>query len=281
VQPHLCKCFDNIVAVEFTPDVKIEAMFSAEGEKIMFNKMVAPNEGERKGNPEIWMDEVEIQVGSGVIFSSWLFCRRRQLLDHFACVQQMRESLQLIMKRGLEAHQVADFEREKWVLAWPGQIVLTVNQIMWTRAVEAALDHSGTAGLKAYVETLNQQLLGIVRLVRGNLSKLDRKTLGPLVVIDVHARDVIQDMIDNGIDSKSSFDWQAQMRYYWGMSAPDSLDVSMISATLAYRYEYLGNSDRLVITPLTDRCYRTLMGALAMSLGGAPEGPAGLFLLLF
>ena len=129
---------------------------------------------------------------------------------------------------------------------------------------------------------LTGYLNDIVAMVRGEVPKIVRKTISALCVLDVHSRDTIQDLADTNIKSPMDFDWLCQLRYIHipgGESvrtgSPGSMKCQMINAERLYAYEYLGNSMRLVITPLTDRCYRTLMGAIHLDYGGAPAGPAG------
>jgi dynein heavy chain, axonemal len=54
-----------------------------------------------------------------------------------------------------------------------------------------------------------------VVLVRRKLTKLQSTTLGALIVIDVHAKDVINNLILAKIDDINSFEWISQLRYYW------------------------------------------------------------------
>jgi dynein heavy chain len=240
VQPHLGKCFEGIGKLAFEANNAITGMYSAEGEKITFGgETIQPS-----SMVEEWLVEVE----------TFMF-----------------KSVERVGKES--AADYARSDRVDWVQKWPGQIIILVGQMDWTSCLDTILEEKGNAGLKEYHAKTIEDVNGLVGLVRGDIPKLVRKAVSPLVVIDVHARDVVDFMFQSGVNTPNDFDWLSQLRYY--VHPEEGFQVKMISTTLPYGCEYLGLQGRLVVTPLTDRCYRTLMGALQLDLGGAPEGPAG------
>jgi dynein heavy chain len=119
---------------------------------------------------------------------------------------------------------------------------------------------------------MDEQLADLTNMVRGNLTPLQRATISALLVLDVHNRDIILRLIQSKLSSVNDFEWKTQMRYYW---EEQDCVIRILNSSFSYGYEYTGNTSRLVLTPLTERTFRTLSTALSLNLGGAPTGPAG------
>ncbi|XP_025602682.2 dynein axonemal heavy chain 1-like [Athalia rosae] len=236
VQPHLKKCFENIHKLKFESDLTITNMYSAELEEVTLIPAIVPS-----GNVEDWLGQVE---------------------------EAMRDTLKYVIGASLE--QVETISRKEWVYMWPGQVVLCGGQTSWTAHVEEGIR---TRTLKDSYQQMLRQLDDLRDLVRGDQTEIQRMILEAVIVIEVHARDVTAKLVNENIINANDFDWISQLRYYW--VEDEGLMVRAVNAEFPYGYEYLGNNGRLVITPLTDRCYLTLTGALHLKFGGAPAGPAG------
>ncbi|KAG7310430.1 hypothetical protein JYU34_003208 [Plutella xylostella] len=167
--------------------------------------------------------------------------------------------------------------RDQWLFDFMAQVSLCGTQIWWTTEVNIAfarLEEGYDNALKDYYKKQVAQLSTLITLLIGELSKQDRQKIMTICTIDVHSRDVVSKMIQAKVEAGSAFQWQSQLRHRWDEKEYHCF-ANICDAQFIYSYEYLGNTPRLVITPLTDRCYITLTQSLHLIMGGGPAGPAG------
>ena len=88
-----------------------------------------------------------------------------------------------------------------------------------------------------------------------------------LIMDTVHNMDVVQQLKDARIRSVFDWLWQKQLRFYL---ENNKAIIRMVDAQFNYTYEYQGNAQKLVHTPLTDKCYLTLTQRMHMGFGGNP-----------
>uniref|UniRef100_G3T2Y1 Dynein axonemal heavy chain 9 n=1 Tax=Loxodonta africana TaxID=9785 RepID=G3T2Y1_LOXAF len=249
VQRHLSKLFDNMAKMQFQLDdskkpTKISlGMYSKEEEYVPFSEPC-----DCSGQVETWLNHV---------------------LTH------MKATVRHEMTEGVTAYE--EKPREQWLFDYPAQVALTCTQIWWTTEVGIAfsrLEEGYENSMKDYYKKQVAQLKTLITMLIGQLSKGDRQKIMTICTIDVHARDVVAKMIAQKVDNAQAFLWLSQLRHRWDDEAKHCF-ANICDAQFLYSYEYLGNTPRLVITPLTDRCYITLTQSLHLTMSGAPAGPAG------
>ncbi|XP_035806180.2 dynein axonemal heavy chain 2 [Amphiprion ocellaris] len=254
MQPHMKNCFDNIksLCIEKGNNKAAWGMYSADGEYVQFVSQV------QLGRPvEVWLCDVE---------------------------KSMCDTLKESLSNCLVHLKRTEGPRDKWVKEWPGQVTITASQIKWTSDVTQALMRCKEKGDKSSLKSVKRKQVAMLQcyseMIRNKLTEVLRLKMVALVTVEVHARDVINKLAEAGCMDVKGFEWLCQLRLYWEKSQPNDLlgsdcIIRQTNTQFKYGYEYLGNSGRLVITPLTDRCYMTLTTALHLHRGGSPKGPAG------
>ncbi|OQS01624.1 dynein heavy chain [Achlya hypogyna] len=254
IQPHLGDCFDGIRVLNFDPSaapLAALAVTSKEGEIVPF--------------------PTSFVIATGTAVELWLN-------DLLAMMHLM---LRTIVHDALEASAAWGLEvaRFAWVMDYPAQLSLLASQVVWTEETESALEElegGQEDAMKKYLDVCNGRLDDLIKLVQGELTRLDRMKVITVITVDVHARDVVGSLVAKKVSSALDFAWQSQLRYYYlEPQTTKQMAIRLCDFRAIYSYEYIGNCGRLVITPLTDRCYVTMTTALRLHLGGAPAGPAG------
>ena len=168
-----------------------------------------------------------------------------------------------------------------------GQFALLGLQVSWTLSCNEALSKA-KSNKQIMVETNKLQLNVLQDLSAWCLedlgSRMNRIKIETLVTIQVHQRDVFADLTrlfkERKLSDANDFEWLKQCRFTWvnhssDRHGPGACVIAICDVEYKYNNEYLGCKERLVVTPLTDRCFIALSQAMGMCLGGAPAGPAG------
>eukprot|EP00127_Corallochytrium_limacisporum_P003948 Clim_evm33s155 gene=Clim_evmTU33s155 len=253
IQRHFRKMYAGIHSLTYDANARaILGMESREGEKVAFSDPIALDR-----HPAIhqWLGKVE---------------------------EQMCQTLASLLGKAVttlnDVVSNANEELEQWLESYPAQVINIAFQVRWTDLVEAALEAGGGARLEQTLADIDDMLDWFAKAVLSDQATILRKKMEQIITELVHERQVIRHLINCQVTDAQDFEWLCQMRFYWDPSASgvtESLIIRIADASFKYGFEYLGVAEKLVQTPLTDRCYLTLTQALHAKLGGSPFGPAG------
>ena len=283
ILPHMGKLFAGITTLALSPDQSMSVTANEDTALVV-------GEGAEEHEHAYAMCSKE---GETVRFASPLVLSVGVKEWLGALEQLMRTTLEEMVGKALLAMSTATSsgsthsqeETEGGLLSWidasAAQVVLLATQLAWVQHVELALNNNDSkSGLTTALASLESRLRTLSGSVLNDLPWQLRRKCEHLLTDMVHQRDVVRSLVDKAVLHKNDFAWVYHLRFYWTPTvskgvAGGNLQVQMANARFEYGFEYQGVADRLVQTPLTDRCYLTLTQALHARMGANPFGPAG------
>ena len=254
VAKHFKKMFAGLSGLLVDDETSIVGFTSKEGEEVRLKK--------------------EVSLAKTPKINEWLAAIEYNM--KLTLAELLAESVEQFQGIYNNAASVEESVFNEFLSNYPAQIVVLASQVAWTNAVQESLENGGSTLRDLYNSQV--RLLELLALtVLGELDAITRKKCEHMITEFVHQRDVISKLIEMNASTPTHYFWLLQMRYVYRNEGDflQRLYVHMANAKLNYGFEYLGVPDRLVRTPLTDRCFLTLTQALCQRLGGSPYGPAG------
>ncbi|KAF2010197.1 cytoplasmic dynein-like protein 1 heavy chain 1 [Aaosphaeria arxii CBS 175.79] len=253
IAKHLRKMFAGISGLITDEDGIIQGFTSKEGEEVMLRKEVNLVKTPRINE---WLGALELNMKTTLAELT---------------IEAYQEFQELMAADAMDSEAF-----NAYIAKYPAQIVVLGTQVAWTHSVEKSLAEGGASLPQLYEKQVNT-LRMLATAVLGDLGPIERKKCEALITEFVHQRDLIQKLEKAEAQSTTHPLWLLSMRYVYEPERDllQRIKIKMANSTLDYGFEYLGVAERLVRTPLTDRCFLTLTQALCQRLGGSPYGPAG------
>lgn len=190
---------------------------------------------------------------------------------------------------------------------FPKQTLLCANYITWTAKIQDSIQLSSSNNSELrLLQTENSGFMSeLSGLVLRESDPGAGRTLANLILSQGYFGDMLRKLLEEEVGSTEDFVWLSRLRYYCLddgkssrakgkgsdedstddeavsastrsraklASAPSPVELRMMHSVVPYGYEYLSPHAKLVMTPLTERCYQILLIALDLHRGGMISG---------
>ena len=185
-----------------------------------------------------------------------------------ALTNEMRKSLNAQLSSAISKYGSGSNDYE-YLDQYASQICNLLEMIKFNMTVTKAIP----AGKLSQVQTKTKNLIQNLTVIQAKSGSDNIKLfkIKNLMLDLIHNREVIDKLVKENVSNVDDWLWFSQLKYH----VDKKVMIAMCDGDFLYTFEYQGACQKLVHTPLTDKCYLTLTQALRLGYGGNPYGPAG------